>query len=73
MARELVKKSFEDREDYNDEYPKYQLQCWDSGWAQLKKLLKERYKEEYADFVKEYKKFEDRMRSGVYKFGFLKE
>ncbi len=72
MARELVKKSFEEREDYNDEYPKYQLQCWDAGWAQLKPMLKERYKEEYNAFVKAYKEFEDRMRKGVYKFGFLK-
>ena len=73
MARELVIKSFEEREDYNDEYPKYQLQCWDAGWAQLKPLLKERYKKEYDKFVKEYKKFEDRMRKGVYRFGFLKK
>lgn len=71
-ARALVIKSFEEREDYNDDNPKYHLQCWDAGWAQLKPLFKERYKEEYDKFVKAYKKFEDRMRKGVYKFGFLK-
>ena len=73
MAKELIKKSFEEREDYNDEHPEQQMQCWDAGWAQLKPLLKERFKEEYAEFVEAYKEFENRMRKGVYKFGFLKE
>lgn len=73
MAITLVKKSMEDREDYNDEFPKYQLSSWDASWAQLKPLLKMRYKEEYVEFVKAYKEFENRMREGVYKFGFLRE
>jgi len=73
MAITLIKKSVEDREDYNDEFPKYQLSSWDASWAQLKPLLKAMYKEEYAEFVKAYKEFENRMREGVYKFGFLKE
>ena len=73
MAKELTKKSFEEREDYGDEHPKYHLHCWDAGYAQLKPMLKERYKEDYDAFVVAYKEFENRMRTGVYKFGFLKE
>lgn len=69
LAKKLVRKSVKDREGFDK---KYHLNCWDSGWAQLKPLYKVKYKEEYAEFVKAYKKFEDRMRDGVYKFGFLK-
>ena len=44
-----------------------------SYYAQLKKLWKTHFSEEYKSFRELYKKFEDRMREGVYKFGFLKE
>ncbi|GAG82737.1 unnamed protein product, partial [marine sediment metagenome] len=72
MAKELIKKSISMRVLYHEDNPKYHLNSWDSGWAQLKPMLKEYFKEDYDNFVKKYKKFEDRMRKGVYKFGFLK-
>ena len=45
---------------------------WIAGWGQLKPLLKQHFKNEYGGFTTLYRKFEDRMREGVYKFGFLK-
>jgi hypothetical protein len=60
------------RVTYHDEHPEYHLASWDAGWAQMKPMFKEFFKEDYTAFVKEYKRFEDRMREGVYKFGFLK-
>ena len=71
-ARELIRLSMSLRETYHDENPKQHLQAWSAGWAQLKPLLKEHFKPQYDAFVVLYKKFEDRMREGVYKFGFLK-
>jgi hypothetical protein len=71
-ARELVRKSMSLRQTWHDENPQYHLASHDAGWAQLKPLLKQNFKEEYASFVALYKKFEDRMREGVYAFGFLK-
>jgi len=72
MAVALIKKSFKMRVTYHDEHPEYHLASWDAGWAQMKPMFKEFFKEDYTAFVKEYKRFEDRMREGVYKFGFLK-
>ena len=72
LARNLVRKSISIRKVYHDADPKYHLNAWDAGWAQLRPMLKQYYKEEYDEFVKVYKKFEDRMREGVYEFGFLK-
>jgi len=72
-AKELVRKSMAFRRLWHDESPEYHLNTWDSGWAQLKPMFKKYFKEDYDKFVKLYKKFEDRMREGVYKFGFLKE
>lgn len=71
-AQELVRKSMKVRKDYHEQYPERHLQAWDAGWAQLKPMLKEHYKEELNEFKELYKAFENRMREGVYKFGFLR-
>jgi len=71
-ARNLVRKTMRTRKSYNDERPECNLIAWDAGWGQLKPYLKEYHKEEYNEFVKLYRKFNERMRKGVYKFGFLK-
>ena len=71
-AKELVRKSMKMRKVYHENNPKYHLNAWDAGWAQLKPMLKQYYKEDYDRFVQLYKKFEDRMREGVYKFGWLR-
>ena len=73
LAKDLIRKSFSMRIVYNDNNPKYHLSSWDAGWAQLKPMFKEYFKEDYTAFVVKYKEFENRMREGVYKFGFLKE
>jgi hypothetical protein len=73
MAKELIRKSFSMRVTYHSEHPEYHLNTWDAGWAQLKPMLKEYFKSDYDAFVEKYKAFENRMRQGVYKFGFLKE
>ena len=74
FARKLVRKSFAKRANCHIMDEKYHLNAWDAGWYQIKNgILKEHYKDEYQEFVILYKKFEERMRDGVYKFGFLKK
>jgi hypothetical protein len=73
IAKELIRKSFEMRITYHSEHPEYHLNAWDAGWAQLKPMMKQYFKNDYDAFVQKYKAFEDRMRQGVYKFGFLNE
>lgn len=72
-AREMMRKSMSMRKVYHENNPKYHLNAWDAGWAQLKPMFKEYFKEDSENFLKKYKEFEKRMREGVYKFGFLKE
>ena len=72
-ATELVEKTFEYRKELNRSHPEYNLQCWDAGFYQIKIILKEYLPDELKEFSKLYKAFENRMREGVFKFGFLRE
>lgn len=71
-ATELLLGSFEYRDILNEEHPEYHLNTWDAGWYQIKLILKQFMPDELKEFRKHYKSFEDVMREGVYKFGFLK-
>jgi len=71
MASALVRKTFEYRDDMG-EGEELHLNAWDAGWYQIKRILKEYFPDDLKTFVEKYKAFEDRMREGVYKFGFLK-
>lgn len=73
LATKLVKDSFKYRKDFHSAHPEYQVNTWDAGWYQIKAIVKEYLPEELKKFNELYKRFEDRMRKGVYKFGFLKE
>ena len=61
------------RKIYSEENPEVHLDSWDAGYAQLKKLWKEHFKEEFKEFRDLWKSFQDRMRPQVYELGFLKE
>ena len=73
LATKLVKDSFKYRKDFHAAHPEYQTNTWDAGWYQVKAIVKEYMPDELKKFNELYKKFEDRMRKGVYKFGFLKD
>ena len=72
LATKLTKESFKYRSDFHSVHPEYQVNTWDAGWYQIKAIVKEYLPEELKKFNELYKKFEDRMRKGVYTFGFLK-
>ena len=71
-ATELLKKSIAMRQAMSEEHPEYHLDTFDAGYAQLKLVWKEYFKDEFEKFRALYKAFEDRMRPFVYKLGFLK-
>jgi hypothetical protein len=73
MATDLVKKSFEMRELVSENHREYHLDSWDAGYAQLKLVWKEYFKDEFKTFRDKYKQLEDRMRPLVYELGFLKK
>lgn len=72
LASELLKKSIEMRKLVNEEHPEYHLSSFDCGYAQLKLVWKQYFKEEFDSFREIYKQFENRMRPQVYELGFLK-
>lgn len=53
--------------------PELHLNAWDAGFYQVKKIINTLniLKDEYNDFRRLYKDFEDFMRPGVFKYGFL--
>ena len=71
LARSLVRETMEQRFEYNQEHPELNLNSWDAGYVQLKKLWKEVCPEKFKKFREDYLMFERRMCEGVYKFGFL--
>jgi hypothetical protein len=73
MATDLVKKSFEMRKLISENHPEYHLDSWDAGYAQLKLVWKDYFKDDFKTFRDKYKQLEDRMRPLVYELGFLKK
>ena len=73
MASDLVRKSFDMRKLVSENHPEYHLNSWDCGYAQLKLVWKDYFKDEFNDFRNKYKELEDRMRPLVYELGFLRK
>lgn len=71
-ATDLVRKSFAYRMDFNEDHPEYQINNWDAGFYQLKKLWDEQLKPDFTEFKDLYKALSDKMRPMVYELGFLK-
>jgi hypothetical protein len=73
MASQLVIKSFEMRKLVSENHPEYHLDSWDAGYAQLKLVWKDYFKDEFKAFRDKYKELEDRLRPLVYELGFLRK
>lgn len=74
-AKELVRKSMQYRKESHQLRPEYHLQAWDAGFYQIRKGILEHYPELKVGldlFRVKFRVFEDRMREGVYEYGFLK-
>jgi len=71
-ATGILEETFAFRGMADDEHPEWQVNTWDAGWYQVKLLAKRYTPELLEEFRKLYKKFEGRMREGVYTLGFLR-
>lgn len=71
MGCNLIRKSFQFRQKYDEENPNYQIMNWDCGWYQIKELAKEYMKDDFTNFQKEYKILSEEMSKKVYELGFI--
>lgn len=71
-ATNLVKESFKYRKEFDEFYPKYNLNTWDAGWYQIRFMLMKYMKKELELFDEMIKNLENKMRGIVYEVGFLK-
>lgn len=69
MAIKLVVKSMKERKLGREEW---HLQSWDAGYAQLKLVWKEYFKDDFDMFRALYKDLENKLIPQVYEFGFLR-
>ena len=72
-ADELVCDSFQYRDQFNADYPEYQINNWDCGYYQLKSLWNTYLKDKFQRFRGFYNVLADKMRPMVYELGFLKK
>ncbi len=73
FATDLWKRSLLTREEYATKNPDLQLTCWDCGWYQLKGFWEKEYKDDFKKLKELHKALGDKLRPGVYDYGFLKE
>lgn len=72
LSKRLVRESMKMRKSSHKSKHEMHLASWDAGWYQARNgVLEEFYPNEYKAFVEKFKALEDRLREGVFEFGFL--
>lgn len=71
MAKEIVRVTMKYRTLFNDECPKYHINCWDAGWYQIKGMAKEFEPKLLEEFNKKYNMLLNRLLEPVYDMGWL--
>jgi hypothetical protein len=71
-ARKLVRESFQYRDEFNKNHPKYSINTCDAGWYQIKFMLTEYMIRDLELFEDMVKNLENKLRPLVYELGFLK-
>jgi hypothetical protein len=61
------------RESYAAGKPELHLTAWDSGVYQIKHLCRDLYPEEWKELQASFRMLADKLRPGVYEFGFLRK
>ena len=72
-ANDLLIRSLQHREVYASEHPELHLGGHDAGIYQLKHLWKDLFPDEWKEFKIAFDKLGNRLRPGVYAFGWLRE
>lgn len=65
--------SLDERESYALQHPELHLMAWDAGVYQLKHLWRDYHPEKWEEMKKAHKDLAERLREGVYEYGFLKK
>lgn len=73
MATDLIRKSFTMRKMMSEAHSEYHLSSWDCGFAQLKLVWQQYFRDDYKVFRDKYKAFENRLIPQVYELEFLKQ
>jgi hypothetical protein len=73
FATNLWINSLDRREAYAIAHPELQLTCWDCGWYQLKGFWEKEYSADFKKLKELHRELGDKLRPGVYEYGFLKE
>ena len=71
LLKDLWVKSLPYREAYAASKPELHLLAWDAGVYQLKHLWRDLFPEEWDALKAAHKSLAERLRPGVYEFGFL--
>lgn len=69
---ELFVKTLKLRQEFNSRYPEYQVENWDAGFYQIKWLIKDNSLEDFRQFQKLYKDYEENIRYLIHDCGYLK-
>ena len=72
-ANQLLRKSMQMRKLVSENHPEYHLDSFDAGYAQLKIVWKDYFKDEFNDFRKQYAMLNARLHDVVYDLGFLRK
>lgn len=70
-ANDIVRSTFQYRNEFDTKHPEYQIKNWDCGWYQIKALAKEYAPEALDSFNELYRKFKAELVPQVYGVGFL--
>jgi hypothetical protein len=73
LTDDLWFESLVERQSYALQQPELHLMAWDAGIYQLKNLWKDYYPEKWEAVKSAHKQLAERLREGVYRFGFLKQ
>ena len=71
LLKALHLKSLPVREEYSNAHPELHLNAWDAGVYQLKHLWRAEFPEEWKELQVAFKVLEEKLRPGVYEYGFL--
>ncbi len=71
QATDLLLASLPQRKLFAEKNPQLHLHCWDAGWYQLKHLIQSASPREWRALRSAHQGLGNRLRSGVYRFGFL--
>jgi len=69
-ASKIVVDTLKIRREFNKTNPEFNLDCWDAGWYQIKKIVDSK---RLISFQKKYEKLSQEIEKGLYKYNILND